>query len=356
MTNKNEKMMVEKRNKNLLDMLINKIENEYRNDVDFIGFTGSCMSGDYDKYSDLDLVIVKSDDSDKWFNMCFINQYDDIEIGYDFYTMDWNGITNKVGSTWASHIIDVEPVWYASDEVKNRWADLKKKAEDNVNSPITEEKINNAEGNLNNAKMYFMQLMMVDETEFKKTLLSAMIMELTDVICLLNNTYYRYGIKQRIQEIEKMKYPENFVELYNKAINAVSVDDITKTAQSILKVTNKYFETIKNDVVNKSVINEPVQYNDPIYGAYEELVSNYGNKVVRCIESNDIQAACLTTCCIQGYINERAEEAGMPEFNISKYLDLNDLSKLAEGFKKLAETYLKEYEKQGVKVDIRSIK
>lgn len=346
-----EKIMVEKRNRKLLDMLIKKIESEYRNDVDFIGLTGSCKSGDFDKYSDLDLVIIKSDDSDKWFNMCFINEYDDLDVGYDFYTMDWKYIASKVGSTWASHIIDVEPVWYASEEVENRWNNLKKKAEENIEQPITKDKIESAEENLDRAKRYFTDLMISDKTDDKKTLLSEMLMELTDVICLLNNTYYTYGIKQRIQEIEKMKCPNNFSELYWNAIKADSDVDIKNYAQEVLKSTSIFFKNVKDSIVKIKLPSA-----DSVRGSYEELVSNYKNKVRRAVENNDIQLAVLASCCIQEYIEEMTEECGMPEFNIGKYLDLYNLSKLSDGFRELEEVYLAEYKKLGIQADRRCIK
>lgn len=343
---------IDSRNTILTGWLVRLVENQYRSDIDFIGLTGSCATDKEDKYSDLDLVIIANDNAKKTIGECFIINWGDIEIGYDFYTMSWKRVEGMVGTTWASHIADVVPLWYADDGVKMRWVELVRRQQEIMDAPLGEAQVNTAEQHLNNAKQMLADIFITDDEKWAKNQLSGILLELTDVICVLNNTYYKYGIKDRIAEIEEMETPHEFVQLWQEAMAVQDMADIRSVAAKICGITENFWKAKKQAVMQekrKLLCSRP----ETVDGWYEELVSNYKNKVKRLIEERDAETACLVSFCAQNFLEELEANTGMPMPVLYRDLDVNDLKKLETGFARVEQEVIEEYSRRGLKADIR---
>ena len=326
-------------------MFIHRIETTYKDSVDFIGMTGSCCTDTYDQYSDLDLVIISSDLNTPYPGMTFLVDWGEVEIGYDFYLKSWDSMNRMIGSTWASHIEDVKPIWYRTDAARQRWDKLVFECQQERKEPLSEKRREHAATAFREAKGIMADIFLCDDSFKAKSLLSALQMSLTDVICLVNQTYFHLGIAYRLQEIKSMNCPENFTDLYEKALNTTKVEHIKTVAKELFKTTESFY----SQRIDPS--HAHVTQGEKLSAWYEELCSNYKNKVRRVCESNNVELACLLTCCIQDYLNEMSEETGMEQLSIEPYLDINDLSKLSHGMEIIERRILKEYDVYGIKVN-----
>ena len=343
---------IDMRNTRLLHWLTELVEKDYAGHIDFIGLTGSCAAGKQDSYSDLDLVIIASDNADKTIGECFLVDWDGIKIGYDFYTMTWSRVENMVGTTWASHIADVIPLWYADDSVKSRWMELVKRQQEIMAQPLSEKHIHTAEESLKLAKQLLADLFLAEETLWAKDRLTGMMVMLTDVICVLNNTYYKYGIKDRIAEIEQMETPDKFVQLWHDAMAAQEMADMRAVAVEACRITEQFWKNKKETVLAPK--REELRSNpSAIDGWYEEFFSNYKNKVVRLLEHKDSEMACLVSFFAQNFLEELEANTGMPMPVLYRDLDVNDPEKLAQGFGRVEQEILAEYQARGLEPDLR---
>lgn len=336
-------MRVEERNEKLIENLIHLIEKDYAKDVDFIGMTGSCMTGKCDNRSDLDLVIILSDDTTRYFGKTFLVDWGDVEIGYDFYSKRWNDMDKMVGTTWVSHIVDVKPIWYRSEEIKTKWNSLVEKAQNELKSSLSEKRIESAKKCLDQAKIKLADMLLNQDPAYAKNCLSNILLEVTDVICLLNVKYFKFGIANRLEDIEPMDKPEDFSILYREALNADEYEDIKRIGTEIVGDVESFFEVKSSSVAMDSE-------KDSLNGWYEELVSNYKNKVKRIAETNQIELACLASCCIQDYLEEMKMLTGISCPDIYPYFDIHDMDKFSKGFDIVEDAILKEYAKKGIKV------
>lgn len=343
------------RNNVLIRWLVQLTETDYAGQIDFIGLTGSCAAGKEDEYSDLDLVIIANENAEKTIGECFLVDWDGIRIGYDFYTMSWKRVENMAGTTWASHIADVVPLWYADDIVKNRWMELVKRQQEIMAQPLSEKQIHTAEESLKQAKQLLADIFLTEEILWAKDRLTGMMLMLTDVICVLNNTYYKYGIKDRIAEIEQMETPDNFMQLWHEAMDAERMEEIRIVAVSACRVTEQFWKDNKETVMALKM--EELR-RDPgtVDGWYEEFFSNYKNKVVRLLEQNDREMACLVSFCAQNFLEELEANTGMPMPVLYRDLDVKNLKKLAQGFERVEQEILAEYHARGLEADLRDYK
>lgn len=346
------KFSIDSRNNILIRWLVELIEKEYRGHIDFVGMTGSCAADKEDKYSDLDLVIIANDNAERTIGECFIADWDDIRIGYDFYTVSWKRVEGMLGSTWASHILDVVPLWYEDESVKLRWMGLVNRQQEIMDAPLGMEQVAVSENSLKNAKQMLADIFLTQDPKWAKNQLSGMLLELTDVICVLNNTYYKYGIKDRILEIEQMETPEDFVALWHEAMNADQMEEIRRMAVKVCRITEEFWN-LKKQTVMQPKLEELCSRSEVIDGWYEELFSNYKNKVVRLLETQDMETACTVSFCIQNFLQELEANTGMPMPVLYRDLDINNLAALGEGFERVEQEIAEEYRRRGLVVDVR---
>ncbi|MHB1629306.1 MAG: nucleotidyltransferase domain-containing protein [Bacilli bacterium] len=84
-----------RRNRELIDILREKIRTEYREDIDLVGVCGSFFTGDFHEHSDLDLLVVVNNNRAHGFSKCFILD----GVGFDFYGSSWSKLETMASWT-----------------------------------------------------------------------------------------------------------------------------------------------------------------------------------------------------------------------------------------------------------------
>ena len=87
-------------------------------------------------------------------------------------------------------------------------------------------------------------------------------------------------------------------------------------------------------------------------GTYEELWCNCRNKIIRSTDLADKSYAFQAALDAQNFLNEMTREVcGMPEFDLMKYFNSDDLQAFKTAFLHTMDEYLAEYKKVGRKVE-----
>lgn len=220
---------LKQRNKELIDIVIEKVKREYEDDIDLIGVCGSFFTGDFYEKSDLDLLVVLNNDRGWGFSTCFILD----GIGYDLYGSPWDKL-EKMASfdhTFVSHIIDVDIIYCKEAQCKERFMQLREKALNIINSPLTSEILEKSKKHLEDAVLEYGKMMIENEIGAVRKLSGDVIYHLTNTVCFLNHSYFKLGVKHQLEEMLAMeRVPKNFEKNFNDVMYAESVEDIKETA------------------------------------------------------------------------------------------------------------------------------
>ena len=124
---KNELM---KKNKKLIDMVIERAKREFADDIAIIGLTGSFATGDFHEKSDLDLIIVN--DTPRGWDMAFCFILGD--VGYDIYCTPWETRIDAktVSELRAAAVGLLKAVMKLHDEMYNEFAEKVEPKFDNI--------------------------------------------------------------------------------------------------------------------------------------------------------------------------------------------------------------------------------
>ena len=222
---------LKQKNKELIDIVIQKVRKEYQNDIDLIGVCGSFFTGDFHEKSDLDLVVVLNNERGWGFSTCFILD----GIGYDLYGSPWIKL-EKMASfehTFVSHIIDVDIVYCRQPECRERFMQLRQIAMNTISTPMTTEILQKAKKHLDDATLTYGKMVLEEEIGAVRQLSGGVIYHLTNTVCFLNHNYFKLGVKHQLEEMLVMKrVPKNFEQYFNGVMYATSVPVINETFSS----------------------------------------------------------------------------------------------------------------------------
>lgn len=335
---------LKQKNKELIDILIQKVRKEYEKDIDLIGVCGSFFTGDFHEKSDLDLLVVLNNERGWGGATCFILD----GVGYDLYGSPWVKL-EKMASfdhTFVSHVIDVDIVYCSEPECRERFIKLRQKALDIVNNPITTELLEKSKKHLEDATLAYGKMMLEDEIGAARKFSGDIIYNLTNTVCFLNHNYFKLGVKHQLEEILAMKrVPKDFEKYFNEVIYATSVPEIKETTTKLIKTVKELYDDIAEEVVKKII---PTK--DSLKGTYEEIWSNWKNKIQYAVAHNDILLAFSSGNSCQEFYNEMHLERGTASINLMKHFQANNLDSFARAFEEAMQLYKEEYDKLQMEV------
>lgn len=163
---------------------------------------------------------------------------------------------------------------------------------------------------------------------------------------MINKTYIKLGIKRIREEIYKMeKLPDNFYQYYMKAIKADKLESVKECMTELMNSVKKYLNELENTLRVKNEIK-----GENIKGSYEEIYSNWKNKMHLASETKDSYLSFMTSASCQNFYDEMFEEFNINRVNLMKDFDINDLEKSENAFNMAMEQYKKLYIKTSEKI------
>lgn len=323
-------------NQTIIDAIIKKAKIICPNSLAVIGIYGSVATGDEYEKSDLDLMILINDDGGWKLGTGFI--LDDIAVGYDLYCTNWAMIEGDAECNHAhlSKLMDSKIVYVKDENAIKKLNELKSKV---TNLLYSEERYEKAEAALKNAKIAYADTMLVNTLGQVRTDASIVINYLLDAVMLFNSKYFKRGVKRTFDELEQISLPEHFVSLIHGIAVASETNEIRQCLTELLTSTQNYIKR-ENDKEPPSAGN--------LSGSYEEMFSNWQNKMLEASDRRDVFASFMNLTSLQLVIHEMADEVAIEDFNFMDEYNPSDLGGNVAVYDEALSRYLVEYKKAGI--------
>lgn len=323
-------------NQKLIDAIIRKANLVCPDSLALIGIYGSCATGDLHPKSDLDLLILIQDEKGYELASTFI--LENVGIGYDLYCTNWTMLEEDANCDHAhlSKLLDSRIVFVNDESALPRLEALKAKAQGILNSDARYEK---AIAALNLGKQMYCECFLDESISELRTHAGAVIHQLLDAVMLYHGRYFRKGVKRTFSEIGELALPFNMEEQIMTVI-------LGENRESIRNGITVLFRNVRNHLRIPQEKQIPCEKN--LGGSYEEMVSNWRNKMVEAACNDDLFSSYMNMVSCQFMLQEIEESVDIAHLDMLAGFDPGDLSGNAAYFDHILEKYLCEYKKAGI--------
>ena len=217
-------MKLNETNKKIIDAIIQKAEKVCPNSLALIGVYGSVVTGETHSKSDLDLLIVITDDKGLKLTSQFI--LNDTQIGYDIYCMRWDDLINISQCNNARHmskLLDSKIVYVKDDVIYKKFCQLRKKARQLLKS---KEILKSAEESLKNAKISYANANLHSQLGLVRMDAFNAINDLLNSVMLYRHTYFKRGVKRTVEELKQQKVGQSFINNMKKVSDSKDISEI----------------------------------------------------------------------------------------------------------------------------------
>lgn len=322
----------------IIDAIIKKAETVCPDSLALIGLYGSFATKDTHEKSDLDLLILINDERGRQLAEAFI--LEDVGIGYDIYCTDWDMLEEdaKCGHAHLSKLLDSQLIYIKDQNAVQRLEGLKKKA---LELLASDERYKKAQAAFDNAKKVYADCFLTDSVSQIRTNACAVIDLLLDSVMLYHGRYFKKGVKRTFEELGALNIPFDIEKGVMDIIRAETAAEIRNGLTDLMK-------NIKAYLVFPKEKETPDRNN--ITGTYEEMFSNWRNKMREAAERKDLFSSFMNMASLRSMIHEIAENVAINEFEIMDSFDPHDPEKNAKSFDHALCRYVEEYNKAGIEL------
>jgi hypothetical protein len=158
---------------------------------------------------------------------------------------------------------------------------------------------------------------------------------------MCNKTFVRRGVKRIPEEISTMKYlPVDFNMLYGKLIMAANVEETREISTTLMKAVKEFVKQMKDKVITKKEISEA-----DIKGTYEEIYSNWRNKMYHAVSRDDAYLSLMTAASCQEFYDYMYSKYNIERVDLMANITPLSLTLSAEKFDNAMEEYKRNYER-----------
>ena len=320
----------------MIDAIICKAERVCPDSLALIGLYGSLATGDVHDKSDLDLLILINDDRGWQLADAFI--LDDTGIGYDLYCTTWEMLEEDACCNHAhlSKLLDSRLIYIKNQNAPAKLEEIRCKARGLLASDERHEK---AQAAWDNAKKMFADCFLSDDPAQLRTSAGAVIHLLLDVVMLHHGCYFRKGIKRTFEELTALALPFDMSKQCLSIIRA-------ETAASIRAALIELMCSVQACLAIENEKSPPSPEN--LSGTYEEMFSNWRNKMQEAAEQNDLFSSFMNMVAFQFMDQEIADGASIDQQNLLADFVPQNLWHNAHAFDAALNRHLQEYQKAGI--------
>ena len=339
------------RNNYIINLVKTQIEDKCPKYIDLIGISGSFCNGDIYEKSDLDLLIINNNEKAKYLDKCFILK----DVAFDIYTQDWKEFEkySLYQNPYVTKLIDLDIIYTSKEGIKH-YKELQRKLKENMNNTILiDDNIKNIFSSILNDNKELQ-----NETQLHKAyMLYVNILRNTEyIIYMKNKTYIKRGIKRIPEEILSMKIlPNNFKDIYLKIPNISSIEEMQKNSYSLINSIQtiiNYTSDMQNLDNKKSVIRKKKNLTKKdIIGTYEEIFSNWKNKMIHAQKTNNVYLSFVTMAACQEFYDEMYKQYNIEKIELIDKYNYNNLNKNVINFNKSMENWKKLYDILEIKIN-----
>ena len=162
----------------------------------------------------------------------------------------------------------------------------------------------------------------------------------TKAMMFYHGTYFKRGVKRVFEELEKLPIEEKFSDMIKRVARSKDVTELRELSKGILLYVENYTRREKNK-------KEPTH---DLTGTYEEMYSNWRNKVAEAAEQDNAVASFINMCNFYYMVAEIGDEVEIGNFNIMELYNPDCLQDNVELFDMCLQKYEDVYKSAGIEV------
>ncbi len=331
-------MDLNKRNQTIIDAVLARAQTVCPGSLELLGICGSAATGDTHEKSDLDLLLVVGNGDAGKLAEGFI--LDDTGVGYDLYCTGWERLEEDAQCTNArrlAKLFDSKIVFSKDGETIKRLTDLREKAAAVLSSDA---RFDSAFAALGEAEKAFAEAFFSDSLSEVQLCALRAAGGLMDALMLFHGKYFKRGIKRTFEELAALGLP---FDIEAEVLNVIR----SKTPESVRSSLKELFSFARPILRVEKKREAPSPEN--VSGTYEEMVSNWKNKMAESAERGDCFSSFASLASLQDMIAEIAENVEIEAVGIMERFDPDDLAHNKDVFDETLRDYLKVYEKAGIR-------
>lgn len=338
---------LEERNKKIIEAIVAKADIVCPGALAMIGIYGSFITGDIHEKSDLDLLVLLNDDSGFRLSCTFIQ--DDLQVGHDLYCTTWESLQSdaRYEHPNISKLMDSHIVYCADEKYKEDLEGLRNQVKRILSLPLSQEDYLKAEKLLKEAEHYYTMAMISEGKTDVLAWAGYVVHYVENALAMLNKKYFHYGTKRIYEELEAMENrPENIVELIEAVTSTTSPSLIKEYLKSLIKETIEFFEKVRESFQqSKRTVSEST-----IRGTYEEMFSNWRNKMYLAAETDNKHLAFMSMISLHAMLQDIKSEVDIAEYDVLSRYNPQNLYETAKAYDDILNQYLQEYIKCKIQV------
>jgi hypothetical protein len=253
-----------KRDKKILEIVKNKIINEYKNDILLLVVYGN-KEIDSDENLGIRFYFIPKNERGKNLSTQFIVE----GVSYDLFPIGWERLIANAAmdSPQGYLLLDTEVVYYSDEEALNRFESMKDSLKIVLSGEYDEALVNKAYEYLNESYIYLYNMQ-----EYKDSMSSVrleagkLLNKIANAIAFANREYYKNGNGSILRDSLKLeRLPSDYEVLVNDIIFSASSEEIYMKSLSLVENTRQLLLYMKKE-------NKQVELFETLFtGYYEEL-------------------------------------------------------------------------------------
>ena len=336
---------LEERNQRIIDAIIQKAHRVCPGALALIGIYGSFATGDAHEKSDLDLLVLVNDERGFQLGCAFIQ--DDLQVGHDIYCTTWDSLERDAEYSHPniSKLMDSKIVYCADPKYLEKLKNLRTKAATILQKPLTKEDFQKAEKLLKDAEHFYMAALIAESLSETKVQAGKAVYYAENALAMLNKAYFRFGTKRTVEELESMaRRPTDLRKMIEAVLSAETAEQLRQHLTALVHETARVFQDVDRSL---PITKQPVLA-DNISGTFEEMFSNWRNKIHAAADINDRHLAFMSMTSMQAMQEDIHSGVDIGCYDVMVCYDPNDLRRTAEACDEVLERYLAEYQKAGI--------
>ena len=218
--------------------------------------------------------------------------------------------------------------------------DLRETALKNLRS---ESRFETSAAELNSAKVCFANCILAADVDGVRTEAAGVIYHSLNAIMLFNGEYFKRGSKRTFEELSKLNLPFNIEDMITTVITSQTEDGIRESLKALIIAISEY-------LTSKTEKQPPKKEN--LQGTYEEMFSNWRNKMYDAAKRQDIYSSFMNTASLGQMLSDISQCVETDEIKVFERFNPNDTKENARLFDSYLEKFLSEYEKANIKPEI----
>ncbi len=314
-------------NQKIINAVIEKAERLCPDALALVGVYGSVATGDVYEKSDLDLLILIQDDEGRRLGTGFI--LNDSGVGYDIYCTDWNSLHSDAECHHAriAKLMDSKVIYVKNQKAYDELCKLREETKLFLES---DERLQRVHALITKAKVSYADSLLCDKPGEVRPAAFDVMHYLADAVMLYHGQYFRLGVKRTFEEIAKLPVDAVFADTMRKIAASKEIAEI----RDLLKCLLLYAQSHIRQEPHKQ---EPCA---DLSGTYEEMYSNWRNKVEEAAMNNDVYLSFVNMCCFHYMLSDIASEVNIGDCNIMEEYNPENLTENIRIYDK----YLNQYE------------